>query len=222
MQPVSELLDGRAAERERMIVQQLRERGIVAPAVLDAIRRTPRELFVPPSSACDAYDDRALPIECGQTISQPYMVGLMTQLLELTGTERVLEVGTGSGYQTAILTRLALHVYTIDRHPLLTSLAAGRLAELGLHNVTLLAGDGSSGRPELAPFDAILVTAGGPRIPDALTDQLAQGGRLVMPIGPADEQVLARVRRTPDGLAHENLLRCRFVKLIGTGGWADS
>jgi len=209
-----------ASLREGMVREQLETRGIRDTRVLDAMRRIPRERFVPEHLRERAYDDAALPVECGQTISQPHMVAKMTELLELTGTERVLEVGTGTGYQTAILALLAGHVYTVEWHlPLLTA-ASRRLDELGLTNVTCRCGDGSQGWPEEAPFDAILVAAGAPDVPDALREQLAVGGRLVIPVGPPAEQVLVRVVRADDGFEQQTLFPCRFVKLLGREGWS--
>lgn len=216
-----ESADRFASLRERMVREQLEARGIRDPRVLDAMRRIPRERFVPEHLRERAYDDAALPVECGQTISQPYMVAKMTELLELTGTQRVLEIGTGTGYQTAILALLAGHVYTIEWHlPLLTS-ASRRLEALGLTNVTYRCGDGSQGWPEEAPFEGILVAAGAPDVPESLRQQLAAGGRLVIPVGPPAEQVLVRVVRTPDGFERQALFPCRFVKLLGREGWSE-
>jgi len=211
----------RAAERERMVSEQLEARGIRAEAVLAVMRRIPRELFLPASSADRAYLDGAQPIDCGQTISQPYMVARMTELLEPRGDCDVLEIGTGSGYQTAILACLARHVYTIEWHLKLLNQAAQRLRELGLSNVTLRCGDGSLGWPEHAPFDAIMVTAGAPEPPKPLLEQLAVGGRLVVPVGPIGDQSLVVVRRTPSGFQHDEVLKCRFVKLLGVAGWRE-
>lgn len=209
-----------AQQRENMIAQQLIARGVRSSRVIDAIRRTPRERFVASSQQESAYDDAALPIECGQTISQPYMVAHMTELLEPAPQARVLEIGTGSGYQTAVLALLFQHVFSIERHEPLLKAAAQRFIDLALNNVSLRCGDGTLGWAEQAPFDAILVTAGAPEVPAALEAQLADGGRLVVPVGPLDDQVLVRVRRTPRGLSRERLLRCRFVKLIGEQGWS--
>jgi protein-L-isoaspartate(D-aspartate) O-methyltransferase len=213
--------DDRTAEREEMVAEQLAARGIRSAAVLTAMRRIPRELFVPAGQQASAYSDGALPIDCLQTISQPYMVARMTELLELTAERNVLEIGTGSGYQTAILACLARHVCTIEWHLKLLNRAAARLEQLGLRNVALRCADGSLGWPERAPFDAIIVTAGAPGVPQPLTDQLAGGGRLVVPIGPIGDQTLVLVQRTETGLKTEDILKCRFVKLLGAAGWRE-
>ncbi|HIE52022.1 MAG TPA: protein-L-isoaspartate(D-aspartate) O-methyltransferase, partial [Armatimonadetes bacterium] len=173
----------RRAEREAMVERQIRARGVRDPRVLEAMRQVPRHKFVLPSLQAQAYQDTPLPIGLDQTISQPYMVALMTELLELKGPEKVLEVGTGSGYQAAILAELAEQVYTIERIPELAAAARQRLQELGYHNVTVRVGDGTLGWPEEAPFEAIIVTAGGQTVPPALKEQLAEGGRLVIPVG---------------------------------------
>ena len=208
-------------EREEMIRTQLERRGIQAPAVLDAMRAVPRELFVPEEISNKAYSDAALPIECEQTISQPYIVARMTELLELEPGQRVLEIGTGSGYQTAILASLAGWVYTIEWHLKLLNLAADRLEHLEQTNVTFRCGDGSPGWPQQAPYDAIMVTAGAPTVPEPLQEQLAPGGRLVIPVGGMTNQTMVRVRRTESGFQREDHLSCRFVKLVGKEGWSD-
>lgn len=209
----------RQPERDRMVAEQLQQRGIRSPTVLDAMRAVPRELFVPPGQRGVAYHDGALPVDCGQTISQPYMVARMTELLELRREQVVLEIGTGTGYQTAVLAHLARHVYSIEWHAELCDAAANRLRRLGLHNVTLQRGDGSLGWPERAPFAGILVTAGAPDVPTPLTEQLTPRGRLVVPVGPAGDQTLVRLCATARGLQREDVLRCRFVKLVGEAGW---
>ncbi|MBU0638463.1 MAG: protein-L-isoaspartate(D-aspartate) O-methyltransferase [Planctomycetes bacterium] len=209
----------RRTEREEMVTFQIERRGIRTVAVLDAMRRIPREWFVPPGSYARAYDDSALPIDCDQTISQPYMVARMTELLELTATDSVLEIGSGSGYQTAILARLARHVYTVEWHEHLMQQALARLRRLGLDNVTLRCADGSLGWPEHAPYEAIIVTAGAPNVPAPLEEQLATGGRLVVPVGSQWEQTLVCARRTATGLTQQRVLGCRFVKLLGAAGW---
>ena len=211
----------RQAERDEMVSSQLARRGIAAEPVLDAMRRVPRERFVLSSLPGKAYADSALPIECGQTISQPYMVARMTELLEVRPRDRVLEIGTGSGYQTAILACLAKHVFTIEWHLTLMTRAAEQVRQLGLANVSYRCGDGSLGWPEQAPFDGVMVTAGPPDVPAPLCDQLAVGGRLVVPIGPADDQTLVRVRRAEQGFEREKHIKCRFVKLWGAAGWRE-
>lgn len=209
----------RAAERARMVTEQLAGRGIQSAAVLEAMRRIPRELFLPPGAQECAYVDAAVAIECGQTISQPYVVARMTELLELTPEARVLEIGTGSGYQTAILASLAKRVYTIEWHLPLMVQAAERLKQLGLNNVMFRCADGSRGWPEQAPFDGILAAAGAPAVPPSLLSQLAPGGRLVLPVGGEHDQTLVRVRQTDTAPQTEEFFKCRFVKLIGAEGW---
>ncbi len=211
----------RAAERERMVEVQLRRRGIRSQRVLEALLAAPREWFMPDSLASRAYDDSALPIWCGQTISQPYIVAKMSELLDPGPKECVLEIGTGSGYQTAILAMLAGHVYTIEWHLALMTPASERLARLGVSNVDYRCADGSLGWAERAPFDAIMVTAGGPEVPAALRGQLCDGGRLVMPVGPVSRQDLVMVRRRGQTFEQSVVLECRFVKLRGAGGWRD-
>ncbi len=213
--------DPRERERELMVQEQLAARGVRSPAVLAALGRVPRHGFLPPALQDRAYADNALPIDCQQTISQPYMVARMTELLELERDARVLEIGTGSGYQTAILARLAGRVFTIEWHLRLMTQAAERLAELGLHNVAFRCGDGSLGGTEQAPFDASSVTAGAPDVPEPLKEQLTVGGRLVVPTGPVEDQLLVRVRRVETGFANEDVIRCRFVKLLGRAGWRE-
>ena len=204
-----------------MVDEQIAARGVVDPMVLDAMRAVPREKFVPPSAAEVAYEDSPVPIEEGQTISQPYVVALMAEALRLTGRDRVLEIGAGSGYAAAILSRIAAEVYAIERHLSLAELAGTRLKDLGLHNVHIIHGDGTLGWPERAPYDGIVVAAGGPSVPEALRSQLAIGGRLVMPVG-ASRQVQELVRVTRAGLddyRRERLGTVRFVPLIGAQGW---
>ena len=211
-------------ERQRlwMVESQIRHRGIRDSRVLEVMKRVPRHLFVPRHLWDQAYNDYPLPIGDGQTISQPYMVALMTEALELTGAEKVLEVGTGSGYQAAILAELAKEVYTIERLASLARPAEELLHRLGYRNVHVLVGDGTLGWPPAAPYDAIIVTAGAPKIPPALVEQLALGGRLVIPVGDRYNQTLTRLRRTPEGsLKTEYLGGCRFVKLIGAQGWQE-
>lgn len=207
--------------RQRMVDEQLAQRGIHDPCVLEVMGRIPREVFVPAAYAASAYEDNALPIEEEQTISQPYMVGRMTELLAVTPDSRVLEVGTGSGYQTAILAALAQHVYSIEQSAKLTSIAKERLERLQVQNVTLRCGDGSLGWPEEAPFDGIIVTAGAPVVPEPLREQLALDGRLVVPVGYLHDQTLVLVQRREDGFSEQPVLKCRFVKLVGAAGWKD-
>lgn len=207
-----------------MVQRQLAARGIRDPRVLDAFRVVPRESFLPPELAEFAYRDTPLPIREEQTISQPYIVALTAQSLRLEGRERVLEIGTGSGYAAAILSRLARDVYTVERHETLATEARDRLEGLGCSNVEVLRGDGTLGWPEHAPYDAIAVAAGGPQVPKALRDQLAIGGRLVIPIGPDESsQTLVRVTRVgPDDFREEELTQVRFVPLIGEQGWSEA
>ncbi|HXV35559.1 MAG TPA: protein-L-isoaspartate(D-aspartate) O-methyltransferase [Myxococcota bacterium] len=205
----------------RRLCARLRARGIRDERVLEAIGLVPRHRLIPEPLQGQAYRDVALPIGAGQTISAPSTVAAMTQALELAGSEHVLEVGTGSGYQAAILSRLAARVVSIERIPSLAARARTSLDELRVSNVVIHLGDGSAGRPADAPFDAILVTAGGPEVPEPLLAQLAPGGRLVGPFGARDAQRLLRVRRDARGrFSREDLGRCRFVELLGTHGWA--
>ena len=202
-----------------MVAEQLEARGIGDRRVLDAMRRVPREAFVTDADRLRAYADRALQIEAGQTISQPYIVAAMTEALALGGVERVLEIGTGSGYQTAILAELAREVISMERHTELAEQARSRLAALGYSNVTVLIGDGSAGYSTGAPYDAILVGAGAPRVPDALKSQLADGGRLVIPVGPHGRQSLTVVSRRGDQFSEGVREACVFVPLVGREGW---
>jgi len=211
------------AARRTMVDQHLRARGIHDRRVLDALATIPREEFVPPELAGSAYDDRPLPIEADQTISQPYIVALMTEALALSSMDIVLEIGTGSGYAAAVLAHVAKFVYTIERHAVLADLSRARLARLGYANILVRCADGTLGWPEHAPFDAIVVTASGPDIPRALLAQLAIGGRLVMPVGDSGTQELVRVTRTSDTeYQSEDLGGVRFVPLIGAQGWRSS
>jgi protein-L-isoaspartate(D-aspartate) O-methyltransferase len=205
-----------------MVERQLRARGIRDERILAAMNEVPRHLFVPPELAASAYSDEPQAIGCGQTISQPYMVAAMTEALELTGTERILEVGAGSGYQAAILGRLAKEVIALELEPSLAESAAARLARLGFANVRVLAGDASGGYPEMAPYDGIVVSAAARAVPQPLLDQLAEGGRLLIPVGPEDGQELLRMRRTETGFRREVLHYCRFVPLLGRHGQAES
>ena len=207
--------------RERMVKNQLISRGIKDKALLGAMGKIHRHLFVEEALRGEAYNDHPLPIGHKQTISQPYIVALMTQALALTGDEKTLEIGTGSGYQTAILARLSNKVYTIERiRPLMES-ARSLLIELGYTNILFKSFDGTLGWEEYAPFDAIIITAGAPEIPGPLLDQLADGGRMVIPIGDRFSQELIRVTRKKDRHVEEKLGGCRFVDLIGVHGWHE-
>ena len=208
-------------EREKMVTRQLMERDITDKRVLKAFRAVPRHLFVPEEYRSMAYHDSPLPIGKGQTISQPYIVALMTQLLELKGDEKVLEVGTGSGYQAAILAHLAKEIHTIERHPALSKSAVKILKELGLNNVTFHVGDGTLGLPEFAPFDAIIITAAAPDTPQALLDQLSEGGKLVIPVGSRGGQYLKRYIRKGSQFHEELITPVAFVPLIGKYGWQE-
>ena len=208
--------------RHRMIAEQLEARGFRDPAVLAAMRQVPRHLFVEPALAERAYEDTPLPIGERQTISQPYMVALMSEALELAPGARVLEVGTGSGYQAAVLAEMGARVVSLERIPRLAEHAAQVLQALGYgEQVRVEVGDGTLGWPPGAPYDAIVVTAGAPRIPRPLVEQLAEQGRLVLPMGEDDLQTLVRLRREPAGLVEEYLGECRFVKLLGSFGWEE-
>lgn len=205
--------------REEMVRTQIAERGVRNPRVLEAMRRVPRHLFVPQDLRHRAYEDTPLPIGEGQTISQPYMVAWMTELLDVGEEDRVLEVGTGSGYQAAILCELVKEVYTIEKNLLLAREAEERLRSLGYANVCVRVGDGTLGWPEKAPFDGIMVTAGAPSVPQPLLEQLAEGGRLVIPVGSATLQMLTVVRKEDGGLRTTEEGSCIFVPLVGKYGW---
>jgi protein-L-isoaspartate(D-aspartate) O-methyltransferase len=239
-----------ASLRHQMVQHQLRGRGISDERLLAVMADAPRHLFVPERQRKHAYDDGPLPIGTGQTISQPYMVAKMTELLDLAGTETVLEIGTGSGYQAAVLGRLAAEVWTIERHEELARRAEAVLAELGLKNVRVLVGDGTLGFPEAAPFDAIIVTAAAPRVPEALRDQLGVGGRMVIPVSVGYNQDLRLIEKLPaadgdvaptvaaEGAARDpspdvasalaspcrfretSILSCVFVPLVGEQGYS--
>lgn len=209
------------AARYRMIERQLRARGVRDERVLDAILRIPREDFLPEELRMHAYEDRAVGIGRDQTISQPYMVASMTERLRPAAHHRVLEIGTGSGYQAAILALLAGHVYTVERIPELLEQARERLTRLGLTHVSYRVGDGTLGWPDEAPFDRIMVTAGTPIIPASLTDQLAEGGRMVIPVGPHEQQILTVVERRNGKTVEYPDFACRFVKLIGENAWEE-
>ncbi len=204
------------AHRKIRLIMSLRQSGIIDTVVLSAIERIPREAFVAATFRDQAYESRALPIGCGQTVSQPQVVAQMTQALKLTRRHKVLEIGTGSGYQTAVLSKLARRVYTVERHRELLREAEQRFTELRLHNITTRAGDGSLGWKEQAPFERIMVTAAAIDMPPALYDQLAVGGMMVLPVGPeSGEQELCRITRTDSGPDWERLGAVRFVPLVG-------
>jgi protein-L-isoaspartate(D-aspartate) O-methyltransferase len=217
---MSEPLKDFAVERRRMVAEQLRSRGINDARVLAVFESTPRQLFIPEESQPWAYADAPQQIGFGQTISQPYIVALMTQLLNLTGSERVLEVGAGSGYQAAILAQLAMEVHTVEFIPELAERAARTLAELGLGNVHVHSGDGSQGWPPSAPYDAILVAAAAPQVPPPLLEQLAENGRMIIPVGRHGYQALELWRREQGTLEHKSILPVAFVPLRGRHGWA--
>ena len=202
-----------------MVRHQLAARGIRDERLLEAMGKVPRHLFVPPEYVAEAYADAPLPIGGGQTISQPFMVAWMTELLALTGREKVLEVGTGSGYQAAILSLLADKVISIERSPGIAAEARKRLRRLGYGNVEVIEGDGSKGYPQEAPYDGIIVTAGAPDIPSPLTEQLADGGRLVIPVGRSGNQILVLAQRQGDKVKTRELGSCAFVPLVGRYGW---
>jgi protein-L-isoaspartate(D-aspartate) O-methyltransferase len=208
-----------AVERQRMVETQLRARGIRDQRLLDAMARIPRHEFVEARYRDQAYEDHPLPIGASQTISQPYMVALMLELLQLDSSSKVLEIGTGSGYQTAVLSQVAGQVYSIERHAELARQAAETLSRLGLTNVRVVTGDGSQGLAEYAPFEAIVVSAAAPRIPTALFEQLREGGRMIIPVGPPEAQELQLVRKQAGKALITVREGCRFVPLIST---ADS
>jgi protein-L-isoaspartate(D-aspartate) O-methyltransferase len=202
-----------------MVQEQLIPRGISDPQVIEAMREVPRHCFVDDALQSRAYGDLPLPISAGQTISQPYIVALMTEALKLTGTERVLEVGTGSGYQAAILSRLCSQVYTVERINLLLAGARRVFDQLRYFNIVAKLDDGTLGWPEHGPYNAIMVTAGGPEVPEPLIDQLEEGGRLVIPVGDQHLQVLQLLEKKEDGVQIKELEKVRFVDLVGEYGW---
>jgi len=211
--------DNFSKEREYMVATQLIPRGIRDPRVLEAMRRVPRHLFIDGPAGRSAYDDMALPIGEGQTISQPYMVAVMTELLELKGEEKVLEIGTGSGYQAAVLAELCREVYTIELVAALGERAAKKFSGLYYQNIHLKVGDGTLGWPEKGPFDRVIITAAAPRIPDPLLEQLALDGILIIPVGSRYSQQLLKIRKKADGLTEEYHTPCVFVPLLGEYGW---
>ena len=209
------------SQRQAMVEQQLRRRGIHDERVLGAMEEVPRHEFIPEESRSRAYRDEPVPIGEGQTISQPYIVAIMTQLLAVEPENMVLEIGTGTGYQAAVLSRLARQVYTVERHAALAVRAGENFRRLGYENVEVVVGDGTRGLPEHAPYDRILVAAAAPSVPRPLIEQLAEGGRMVMPVGRPDVQVLQLVRKSQGEIFSSNLEGCRFVPLIGEGGLPD-
>ena len=208
--------------RRRMVQTQIADRGVGDKRVLAAMRTIPRHAFLSKELWAEAYQDKPLPIGYGQTISQPYMVGLMSSLLELQGTEKVLEIGTGSGYQAAVLGALAAEVHSVERIPELAAAAQQKLAALHFDNVTVHVGDGSLGWPEAAPYDGILVTAGAPAFPPDLPEQLRDGGRLVIPVGDHWRQILMVWIKKGEGFEKKEILPVVFVPLKGAQGWQDS
>ncbi|WP_299978598.1 protein-L-isoaspartate(D-aspartate) O-methyltransferase [Desulfobacula sp.] len=210
-----------AHRRREMVEKQIVSRGVTDPLVLEALSKVPRHLFVSEALVDSAYGDFPLPIGEGQTISQPYIIAEMTQSLELKGHERVLEIGTGSGYQAAVLARIVYKVYTIERNNFLFLQTRKLFDGLKYHNIVTRYSDGTQGWKQESPFDAIIVTAGGQQIPAPLIEQLAIGGRLIMPVGGNFSQELVRLEKTEDGIKTTNLGGCRFVKLIGQNGWDE-
>ena len=208
------------AARLDMVETQIRKRGVTSPSVLDAMRAVPRHEFIPVEFQSEAYADKPVPIGEGQTISQPYMVAAMAEALELTGSERVLEIGAGCGYQAAVLSLLAREVITVESRTPLALAAQERLTDLGYMNVHVHNGDGSLGFPDAAPYDAILVTAAAPKIPMVLAAQLCEGGRLVIPVGSQENQELVQARKQNGKLQSRSLFHCKFVLLLGRYGWS--
>ncbi|MEE4240123.1 MAG: protein-L-isoaspartate(D-aspartate) O-methyltransferase [Desulfopila sp.] len=215
------MIDSYSTSRQRMVEEQLIRRGITDTLTLKAMGEVPRHLFVDDAMRGRAYGDYPLPIAAGQTISQPYIVALMTQLLQLSGKEKVLEIGTGSGYQAAILSRMCDRVYTVERINQLLAGARRVFDTLRYYNIVAKLDDGTMGWPENGPYDGIIVTAGGPEIPSPLLDQLAEGGRLVIPVGGQELQSLQLVTRIEGKISVEQLDKVRFVDLIGKHGWSD-
>jgi protein-L-isoaspartate(D-aspartate) O-methyltransferase len=211
--------DAFAAARRAMVETQIRRRGVSSERVLEAMATVPRHEFIPQQFLNDAYADKPLPIGEGQTISQPYMVAAMTEALDLKGSERVLEIGTGSGYQAAVLSSLASQVITVESHTSLALAAQELLTKLGYANVHVHNGDGSAGLPDAAPYDAILVTAGAPQIPQVFAKQLREGGRLVIPVGDRENQNLVCAQKKNGELKSRVLFGCKFVLLLGRYGW---
>lgn len=209
--------------RDKMVKEQLTARGISDKRVLNAMAKIPREHFFRTGDQDFAYDDGAFPVGCGQTISQPYIVAVMTELLELERSEKVLEIGTGSGYQAAVLAELAKEVYSIERIPELANDAKNKLSDIGYKNIEIVVKDGTAGLLEKGPFDAIIVTAAAPKVPQALIDQLSdEGGRLVIPVGDRFSQILKKIKKYGGELIEERSIPCIFVPLIGQDGWRSA
>ena len=215
-------MDRTREERHRMVEIQIKGRGIFSPRVLEVFKNIPRHRFVPARHVRNAYSDHPIGIACAQTISQPYMVARMTELLDLLGDEKVLEIGTGSGYQTAILASLSRHVTTIERFEELSCQAKRVLADLSIHNVEFIVGDGSVGAPERAPFDRILITAASPSISEDLVGQMSEEGKMVIPVGSRSSQTLYVVRYAHGKIRKEEYDACVFVPLIGRLAWHES
>ena len=207
--------------RDEMVKRQIESRGITDPKVLEAMRSVPRHLFVSEALMDQAYGDFPLPIGEQQTISQPYIVAEMTQALQLGKDDRVLEIGTGSGYQTAILAEIAFRVYTIERINILFSRVRRLFDRLHYHNIITKYSDGTTGWKDESPFDAIIITAGAPNIPETLVNQLASGGRMILPVGDSHSQEMVKLYKDQDGINTVNLGSCRFVKLVGEHGWKE-
>ncbi len=220
-EPESRTDEELAKMREAMVDSQIVRRGVRDDAVLQVMRDVPRHEFVPSELRNRAYEDAPIPIGEGQTISQPYIVAVMTAALQLKPTDKVLEIGTGSAYQTAVLSRLTAEVYSIEVRPALADAASGRLASLGYNNFHIFQRDGSLGLPEFAPYDAILAAAAAPRVPDPLLEQLAEGGRLILPVGAAESQQLRLIIRNGTAYLTQLLDPCQFVPLIGYHGWPE-
>lgn len=217
-----QIADGFAAQRHHMVEKQLRSRGLRDERVLAAMALVPRHRFIPAEYHAEAYADHPIIIGEQQTISQPYMVAAMLEAASIQPGDRVLEVGTGSGYQAALLAELAAQVFTVERFVSLAQSAESRLKELGYPNVEVHLGDGTAGLPEAAPYDVIVVAAAAPRAPQPLLDQLAEGGRLVIPLGDREEQVLYVIRKTAEGFDDRRLFGCKFVPLLGKYGFAPA
>lgn len=211
-----------AAERERMVQRHLRGRGIRNSRLLEAFRQVPRELFLPPEHADEAYADHPVPIGYGQTISQPYIVALMIEQLDPQPNDKVLDIGAGSGYQTAILAHLCRHVYALERFEELTEQAVRAIGTLNLTNVSVCTGDGTLGWPEEAPFDGIVCGAAAPEVPEPWTRQLSDGGRIVVPVGGPGAQSLVLLEKSGEEITRRHICDVRFVKLIGKAGWGEN